>query len=76
MMPRAQIQARALLISALLLHELQNSLEKKEKNKRRWIMKWIRRRHLYGASNNLLIRISGRGSFRTHETSQNESWEV
>jgi hypothetical protein len=32
-MPRAQIQACALLIGTLLLHELQNSLEKKERKK-------------------------------------------
>jgi hypothetical protein len=33
-MPRAQIQACALLIGAMLLHELQNSLENKEKRKK------------------------------------------
>jgi hypothetical protein len=33
-MPRTQIQAGAILIGALLLHELQNGLEKKEKRKR------------------------------------------
>jgi hypothetical protein len=32
-MPRAQIQACALLIGALLLHVLQSSLEKEEKRK-------------------------------------------
>jgi hypothetical protein len=34
-MPRAQIQACALLIGALLLHELQNSLQKKEKKEKK-----------------------------------------
>jgi hypothetical protein len=52
-MPRTQIQARAMLIGAMLLHELQNGL-KKEKKKRTWVEKWIRRRNLYGASNILL----------------------
>jgi hypothetical protein len=42
------------LIGALLLHELQNNLKKKEKRKRRWVKKRIRRRNLYGASNTLL----------------------
>jgi hypothetical protein len=42
------------LIGALLLHELQNSLKKKEKRKRRWVKKWIRRRNLYGEPNTLL----------------------
>jgi hypothetical protein len=37
-----------------LLHELQNSLEKKEKRKRSWVKKWIHSRSLYGASNTLL----------------------
>jgi hypothetical protein len=32
-MPRIQIQAGAMLIGALLLHELQNGVEKKEKRK-------------------------------------------
>jgi hypothetical protein len=53
-MPRAEIQACALLIGALFLHELQESLEKKAKRKRRWVEKWIRRRNMYGASNTLL----------------------
>jgi type II secretory pathway component PulL len=53
-MPRTKSQACAQLIGALLLHELQNSLEKKEKRKRRWVKKWIRRRNLYGASNTWL----------------------
>jgi hypothetical protein len=53
-MPRTQFQACALLIGTLLLHELQKSLEKKERRKRVWIKKWIRRRNLYGASNTLL----------------------
>jgi hypothetical protein len=53
-MPRTQIQAGAMLIGALLLHELQNGLEKKEKRKRTWVEKWIHRRNLYGASNTLL----------------------
>jgi hypothetical protein len=43
-----------MLIDILLLHELQNGLEKKEKRKRTWVEKWIRRRNLYGASNILL----------------------
>jgi hypothetical protein len=30
-MPRTQIQAGAMLIAAMLLHKLQNGLEKKEK---------------------------------------------
>jgi hypothetical protein len=42
------------LIGTLLLHELKDSLEKKEKRKRRWVKKWIHRRNLYGASNTLL----------------------
>jgi hypothetical protein len=37
-----------------LFHELQNGLEKKEKRKRTWVEKWIRRRNVYGASNTLL----------------------
>jgi hypothetical protein len=45
-MPRTQIQAGAMLIGALLLNELQNGLEKKEKRKRTWVEKWIRRRNL------------------------------
>jgi hypothetical protein len=53
-MPRTQIQAGSILIGAVLLHELQNGLEKKEKRKRTWVEKWIRRINLYGASNNLL----------------------
>jgi hypothetical protein len=48
-MPRTQIQA-----GVLLLHDLQNGLEKKEKRKRTWVQKWIRRRNLYGASNTFL----------------------
>jgi hypothetical protein len=32
-MPRTQIQASAMLIGALLLHELLNGLEKKKKGK-------------------------------------------
>jgi hypothetical protein len=68
-MPRSQIQAGAMLIGALLLHELQNGLDKKEKRKRTWVEKWIRRINLYGASNILLKR----ESFRVRETSQNES---
>jgi hypothetical protein len=43
-----------MLIGSLLLHELQNGLEKKEKRKRTWVKKWIRRRNLYGTSNTLL----------------------
>jgi hypothetical protein len=53
-MPRTQIQAGTMLIGALLLHELQNGLEKKEKRKRTWVEKWIHRRNLYSASNILL----------------------
>jgi hypothetical protein len=45
-MPPTQIQA-----GAMLLHELQNGLQKKEKRKRTWVEKWIRRINLYGASN-------------------------
>jgi hypothetical protein len=52
--PRTQIQAGAMLIGAMLLHELQNGLEKKEKRKRTWVEKWIRRINMYGASNILL----------------------
>jgi hypothetical protein len=55
-MLRTQIQAGAILITELLLHELQKSLEKKEKRKRTWAEKWIRRRNLFGASNILLKR--------------------
>jgi hypothetical protein len=47
-MPRTQIQAGAMLIGALLLYELRNGLEKKEKRKRIWVKKWIHRRNLYG----------------------------
>jgi hypothetical protein len=36
-MPRTQIQAGAMIIGALLLLELQNGLEKKEKRKRTWV---------------------------------------
>jgi hypothetical protein len=68
-MPRTQIQAGAMLIGAMLLYELQNGFEKREKRKRTWVEKWIRRRNLYGASNILLKR----ESFRVRETSQNES---
>jgi hypothetical protein len=32
-MPRTQIQARPVLIGALLLHELQNGVERKKKGK-------------------------------------------
>jgi hypothetical protein len=53
-MPRTQIQEDAMLIGALLLNELQNCLEKKEKRKRTWVKKWIRRKNLYDASNNFL----------------------
>jgi hypothetical protein len=53
-MPRTQIQAGTMLITALLLHELQNGLEKKEKRKRTWVEKWIHTRNLYGASTILL----------------------
>jgi hypothetical protein len=55
-MPRTQIQAGAMLIGALLLHELQHGREKKEKRKRTWVEKWIRRRNLYDVSNILLKR--------------------
>jgi hypothetical protein len=41
-MPRKQIQARAMLIGALLFHELQNDLEKKENGKRTWVEKLFR----------------------------------
>jgi hypothetical protein len=58
-----------MLIGAMLLHELQHGLEKKEKKKRTCVEKWIRRRNLYGASNILLKR----ESFRVRETSHNES---
>jgi hypothetical protein len=34
-MPRTQLQAGAMLIGAMLLHELQNGLEKKEKRKKK-----------------------------------------
>jgi hypothetical protein len=68
-MLRTQIQAAAMLIGALLLHELQNGSEKKEKSKITWVEKWIHRRNLYGASNILLKK----ESFRVRETSQNES---
>jgi hypothetical protein len=64
--------AGVMLIGALLLHELRNGLEKKEERKRTWVVKWIRRRNLYGASNILLKR----ESIRLREASQNESGEV
>ncbi|KAJ4446650.1 hypothetical protein ANN_13347 [Periplaneta americana] len=51
-MPPAHIQAYVQLIGALLLYELQNILEKKEK--RTWVKKWIRTRIMHGASNTVL----------------------
>jgi hypothetical protein len=51
-----------------LLHKLQKSLEKKEKRKRKWVKKRIRRRNLYGASNTLLKELAGEDSseYRRH----------
>ncbi|KAJ4446427.1 hypothetical protein ANN_13123 [Periplaneta americana] len=50
--PPAHIQACVQLIGALLLYELQNTLEKKEK--RTWVKKLIRTRIMHGASKTLL----------------------